>query len=304
MRTVEVEHYPFRMDESELVVENAVFGQMRKLVDEPVFELRDTESILQWLQKHFLKARFMFLDEEELRRKGSGQGDLYYHGKEHSVFQTTFDAISVIRAVLSRKDRLSSHLTCEGVLATVIASMYHDTGFVDMPYDGYSYAKNLNIHVNESIKVAVKSLDMWEIPNGLDSERLKKFIVIGIHGTYFPYGEKEAAEGKKLLNKFHPRDRKEAQIIRLAVQFADLGGQAARVDQVPDGLKKLRREMNEIRWGLGNEAMGEDHELADKRRQFIEFVIDKTVGKTGNAFFGTPDHSFAREWHRTPVTSR
>ncbi|MCL6096169.1 MAG: hypothetical protein M1444_00585 [Patescibacteria group bacterium] len=304
MKPIEVEHYPFRMDESEFVVENAVFGQMRKLLDEPVFESRDKESTLQWLQKHFLRARFMFLDEEELRKKGSGQGDLFYHGKEHSVFQTTYDAITVIRAVLSRKDRFSSHLTYDGVVATVIASMYHDTGFVDMPYSGASYAKNSSIHVDESIKVAVKSLDMWEIPKGLDNERLRNFIVIGIHGTYFPYGEKEATEGRKLLNELHPRDRKEAQIVRLAVQFADLGGQTARIDQNPEGRIRLREEMNRIRFGLGTKLIGADHELDEKRREFVDFVVEKTVGKTGNAFFGTRDHSFSREWHKTSVSSR
>lgn len=304
MKPIEVEHYPFRMDESEFVVENAIFEQMRKLVDEPIFEQRDRESILQWLQKHFSRARFMFLDEEELRKKGSTQGDLYYHGKEHSVFQTTYDVLEEMRAILSRKDRLSSHLTCEGVLAPVVSSIYHDTGFVDMPYNGYSYAKNCDIHVSESIKVAVKSLDMWEIPEKLDSERLKKFVIIGIHGTYFPYGEKEAAEGRKLVNRLHPRDRKEAQIIRLAVQFADLGGQTARIDHYPEGVKNLRLELNHIRFGLGTQVMGEDHELEQKREEFVEFVVKKTVGKTGNAFFGTNDHSFAREWNRTPVSSR
>ena len=304
MKPIEVEHYPFRMDESEFVAENAVSEQMKKLVDEPIFELRDKKSILQWLQKHFSRTRFMFLAEEELRKKGTGQGDLYYHGKEHSVFQTTFDAISVIRAVLSRKDRLSSHLTCEGVLAAIIASMYHDTGFVDMPYNGYSYAKNCDIHVGEGIKVAVKSLDMWEIPEKLDKERLKNFTVIGIHGTYFPYGEKEAVKGRELVNRLHPRDRKEAQIVRLAVQFADLGGQTARIDQFPEGVKNLRIELNHIRDGLGTQKIGEDHELEQKRQEFIDSVVEKTVGKTGNAFFGTPNHSFAREWHKSSASSR
>lgn len=304
MKSVEVGHYPFRMDESESVVENAVYEQMRMLVNEPIFELRDREKIFQWLQKHFLRARFMFLNEEELRKKGDTQGDLYYHGKEHSVFQTTYDGIEVFRAILSRRDRLSSHLTCEGVLGGVHSDMYHDTGFVDEPYNGYSYAKNCDIHVGESIKVAVKSLDMWEIPEKLDKKRLKNFTAIGIQGTYFPYGEKEAAKGRELFNRLHPRDRKEAQIVRLAVQFADLGGQTARIDQFPEGVKNLRLELNHIRHGLGTQVIGEDHELEQKREDFINFVIEKTVGKTGNAFFGTRDHSFSREWHKTSASSR
>ena len=107
------------------------------------------------------------------------------------------------------------------------------------------------------------------------------------------------------MGQLSQEDRKEAQIVRLAVQFADLGGQTARVDQNPEGLRRLRDEMNACTPNMGTKIIGKDErEIEEKRKQFLEFVVEKTVGKTGNAFFGTSDHSFAREWHKTPTASR
>ncbi|OGH38933.1 MAG: hypothetical protein A3B44_03775 [Candidatus Levybacteria bacterium RIFCSPLOWO2_01_FULL_38_21] len=302
MKTVEVEHYPFRMDEPEDVIEPAIFDQMEKLVRNPIFQLKDRGSIFNWMQKHFLRCRFLSQEEEELRKRNIMGADLFYHGKEHSVFQTTYNAISTTRAILSRGDKLSSHLTPEGVIAIILAAMYHDTGFV---YEEHQrFAIHSSIHVEESKRAATESVDLWGLPNQLNMDRLKKFVVVGIHGTHFPYDEKRATEGKYLINDLPLKDRKEAQIIRLAVQFADWGGQTARIDRYPEGLKRLREEMNACKPGLGTKVIGEDHELEKKRRESIEFVIKKTVGKTGNAFFRTNNHSFAREWYKSSASSR
>ncbi len=305
MGSIEVEHYPFKTNEPEHIIENAVFVQMKKLVDEPIFELSDKESILQWLQKHFLKARFMFLDEEYLRTSGLKNANLFYHGKEHAVYQTTYDAITVTRAILSREDRLSSHLSADGVVAIVLAAMYHDAGFVYQKNLLMNFAGISPFHVEESKRAAMESLKHpLEPPYPLDTEKIRKFVLIGIHRTYFPYNQERKEEEKKLIDELLRADKKEAQIIGLAVQFADLGGQTARIDQNPHGLIRLRDEMNAWIPNLGTKAIGEDHELETKRREFIEFVVKKTVGKTGNAFFKTYDHIFAREWSRALAPSR
>lgn len=304
MRPIEVEHYPFKIGEDECVIDSVISNQMKELLSNSMFSDHLRAELPKRLYFHYLRARLMFWDEEIPRSKGFPNANLYYHGKEHAVFQTTYDAATVMRALLSREDRLSSHLTQEGVVATIIAAMYHDTGFVYQKQPLANFARMSPVHVEESKRAAVESLEALRLSSELDMEKLKKLVVIGIHGTYFPYDEEAADEGRKLINNLPPKDRKEAQIVKLAVQFADLGGQTARIDHYPEGVRNLRLELNHIRFGLGTRIMGEDHELEQKRQEFIEFVVKKTVGKTGNAFFGTNDHSFSREWHKTSVSSR
>lgn len=139
----------------------------------------------------------------------------------------------------------------------------------------------------------------------MNAEKVANLTVIGIHRTYFPYDEKRQEEEKKLIEELLPEWRKEGHIVGRAVQFADLGGQTARVDQNPEGLLRLRAEMNACIPDMGTIAIGkDDYEIEEKRKQFLEFVIGKTVGRTGNAFFGTREHSYAREWNKTPTSSR
>ncbi|MCL5113691.1 MAG: hypothetical protein M1372_00775 [Patescibacteria group bacterium] len=305
MRPIEVEHYPFKIGEDECVIDSAISNQMKELFSNSMFSDHLREELPKRLYVHYLRARFMFWDEEALRSKGFPNANLYYHGKEHAVFQTTYDAATIMRALLSRGDRLSSHLTQEGVVATIIAAMYHDTGFVYQKQPLANFARMSPVHVEESKRAAVESLEALRLSSELDMEKLKKLVVIGIHGTYFPYDEEATDEGRKLIDSLPLEDRKEAQIVRLAVQFADLGGQTARIDNYPDGLLRLREEMNACRQGLGDRVIGESpDEVEKKRKEFIKFVVDKTVGKTGNAFLGTNDHSFSREWRKTSASSR
>ncbi len=304
MNSVEVEHYPFKLEENESVIHNGVLSQIEKLASCDVFPETEREEVVKYLYLHFLRSRFLFLDEEQLRGMGFSNANLFYHGAPHAVFQATYDALCVTRAILSRKDRFSSHLTPESAFAIPSAAVYHDTGFAYQKHVLVNCAGMSPVHVEESKRSAVESIDLLGLPNFLDPEKTKKLVEIGIHGSYFPYDSQRQKEGEDLMRDLPPELKKEAQIVRLAVQFADLGGQSARIDQFPEGLKNLRKELNCIRDGLGTQVIGEDDELDQKRQDFINFVVEKTVGKTGNAFFGTRDHSFSREWHRASVSSR
>lgn len=305
MKSIEVGHYPFEIGAEEENVNAIMLDQIKKLTDHPLFPSNQREAISRYLSLHFLRAAFMFWDEEQLREQGLENANLFYHNKDHAVFQTTYDALCVDRAILSRQDKFSSHLTLEGAIAIPIAGSYHDSGFVYQKHPLVNFAQMSPIHVEESKRAAVESIDRMHPPENLDTEKIKKLVIIGIHGTHFPYDETRKAEGKRLIDELSQGDRQEGQIVRLAVQFADLGGQTARVDQNPEGLRRLREEMNACTPDMGTKIIGKDeYEMEEKRKQFLNFVIERTVGRTGNAFFGTREHSYAREWHKTPVASR
>lgn len=101
---------------------------------------------------------------------------------------------------------------------------------------------------------------------------------------------------KALLGQFStPWEKKEAIIVGLTVQLADLGGQISRVDYLPILLKQLRAEINCANPGMGTTIIGEDHELAQKCGDFTKAVVLPTVGKTANAFFGK-NNSLTKIW--------
>ena len=91
--------------------------------------------------------------------------NLYYHGRPHAVFQATYDALSIVHALIERNDPYSTrrpeekprvdpflkHLTPEVGIAIIFGSMFHDTGYVsDGPVD--NYALRLPIHVEQSMR--------------------------------------------------------------------------------------------------------------------------------------------------------
>lgn len=304
MIALEVEHYPFRLNETREVVDKAIIGQMRRLTGDPIFS-GDQGETFWYLFQHYRNASEMFSLENGMRENGSGNANLHYHGLDH-FYQTTFDGLTISQALLGRNDRLSSHLTPEGVFSIPFSSIYHDTGFVYQTDESEeNFAARNPIHVERSKDAAIDAIGMIGLPSSLNIEKVAKLTTIGIHRTYFPYDEKRQEEERRLLEEMPLEWRKEGRIVGLGVQFADLGGQTARVDQNPEGLKRLRDEMNACIAGMGTKIIGKDAvEMEEKRKQFLEFVIEKTVGRTGNALFGTKDHSFSREWNKTLVASK
>lgn len=301
---IEVEHYPFKLFESEKVVKGAYNHQLDQLVRVlPLTPIR-RNRVFKFLESHFLLAESHFSFEEQCRMRGFKNADLFYHRKEHAVYQAGYDSVTILRSLLSRGDNLSNHLSLEGIVAGVLAAPNHDTGYVVVDKVPQSYASLTPIHVEKSMQVVKDAIEKLPPPEFLDADKIASIAAIAIHSTHFPFDKSRASEMRHLIDHLTQEERKEAHIIRLGVQLADLGGQVARIDYV-DLLKDLKEEINRAQPGVGTTIIGEDHEMASKCRGFIDYCVrNGQVGKTANAFFGTRDHTFAREWEKHGVVDQ
>lgn len=293
-----IEHYPFKSGESQHSVRHAIRLQIQSLICE-IPNLKEKNTVLEdYLMEHFLFAESLFCYEEQAREEGIKDANLFYHGKEHAVYQTTYDVLYVLRSILKREDALSAKLTPEGIVSAFIAAVYHDSGYVAVSKLPCNYAARTPIHVSESIKMAYEALEKIEAPSFLDMAKIKKLTALGIYSTSFPFGQEQKEKIQEQLLDLDLPQKREAQIVRLAVQLADLGGQTARIDYTSELVLKLRKEMNGAASDLGTKIIGEDAEVAQKSTIFINHVVKPTVGKTANALLGKKDHQFAKEWER------
>ncbi|MBI2595492.1 hypothetical protein HYW46_02015 [Candidatus Daviesbacteria bacterium] len=256
-----------------------------------------TELIAIILQ-YFDFATALFSKEAISRILDGKSANLYYHNKHHAVYQAGFDAVQVARGIMMRHDFLSKNLTLEGMLAIVLGALYYDTGYVTAEKNPQNYAALTPVHVEASKKTFQQAVNFLGLPEGIDKEKVIKLGTIGIHNTYFPFTEERKMERQKLLDNFKtPEEKKDAMIVALSVQLADLGGQVARVDYFPTLLKNLREEMEAANPGSGIQIIGQDHELAKKCRGFLDFVVIPTVGKTANAFLGK-NNAFSKAFEK------
>jgi len=291
LSAVLVEHYPFTIEESSFEVRSAICRQFKELLvdlslpESYSLELRRSFAI------YFIKAENLFYKEEQGRLEGQAGANLYYHRKEHAIYQATYDAIAVVRAILRRKDAMSSHLTLDGIIAAILGAMYHDSGYVDVDSTD-NYAARTPIHVGVSMETVSKKIDSIGLPSFLNAEKIKTLAKIGIHSTSFPFNNDRRLEMRQMILNLDPNMQAEAHIVRLSTQLADLGGQVARVDYYPNLIKDLRQEINGATPGMGENIIGEDHQLAEKCRGFIAFMVEPTVGKIAKAFFRGKDNYY------------
>lgn len=295
MKEFEITTYPFTDNEKENTVRSDIHRNAQLLFENSLFDTHNKTELLANFSSYFKRAEFLFQQEEAARKNGETKANLYYHNKHHAVYQTTHDAIVLTQAILARNDAFSSHLTAEGAYAIVLGAMYHDTGYVTDPSTS-NYAGRTPVHVEYSMRSLWWSINKLGLPDSLDYNKVKELGMLGIHATHFPHTEKRTLEAKKMLNELTPQDRKEAHIVRLAIQFADLGGQTARIDYFPHLVKKLRAEMNASTENSGTNIIGTDEELDAKCRGFINFVVKETVGKSGNAIFKEFAHPYFKAW--------
>jgi len=295
MKEFEMTTYPFTADEKEGIIRNDINRNAQVLFEHPLFEGHDKAELFGNFSKYLKRAEWLFQIEETKRKNGDVEANLHYHNKHHAVFQTTYDAITLTRAILARNDNFSAHLSAEGAYAIVLGAMYHDTGYVT-DHTTKNYAARTPVHVEDSIWSLWWSINKVDLPDSLNYDKVRSFGMLGIHATHFPHTQEREAEAKKALVSIPPESRKEAQIVRLAVQFADLGGQTARIDYHPHLVKRLRDEMNAASENAGTNIIGNDEELDAKCRGFINFVVKETVGKTGNAIFEGNNHPYFRRW--------
>lgn len=292
MEKLMVEHYPFKVGEKREVILPAIYEQIHALT---LFISKDlARDFKVYVNKYFHESEAMFDYEEQARAKGKSFANLFYHHRDHAIYQTTFDTAAILRAVLSRGGALASHLSRDGMMAALIGAMRHDIGFVTSQ-DSPNYAARSPIHVEEGMKNVKEVIKEIGLPSFLNQDRVTELAVLGIHNTYFPYQERNRAWMRSKIEAMTPKQRKEAHIVRLAVQFADLGGQVARVDYFPRLLWDLRREINAARPGSGIEVIGQDDQLASKYQGFINFVMEPMIGKVANAFLGK-DNTYRQAW--------
>lgn len=270
----------------------------------PALQRADKPALHSYFLNYIDIARSHFQLEEDARKKGVNGANLTYHGKEHAVYQVTDDLITGLEITLQRKnpsgqpDELSKHITLNGVVAALTAPPAHDIGYVYGVPIGENFAARTPIHVKESMKAYGELIDTVGVPDGCQKRIVKLLGTLAIHATNFPYTKEHEKEAQEILAKLPPELRKEAQIIRLLVQFADLGGQCARVDYFPDGVKNLREEMNAANEGKGTETIGTDEEIATKAGGFITYVVEKTVGRKGQAILKEGMESYVNRWSR------
>lgn len=295
MKTEAIEHYPFRAEENEYLVRQAIFHQANLLFSDPVFEGISGDELFSSFYEYFNRADELFLTEEKAREERKPGANLYYHGRDHATRQATFDSLIIDQRILERGDLFARHLTANGAFAIPLGAMYHDNGYVSQSASTDNFAARTPIHVLESMRVLGEELEVRGLPQGLNPQRVRDLALLGVYQTTFPFSDRDKDHVREALAYMSPKERKEAHIVRLAVQYADLGGQVARVDYYPDLLRALRAEMNEANPGLGNSIIGEDEELLKKCAGFMNGIVKSTVGKTGNAFFG-PSHPFAEAW--------
>lgn len=274
--------YPFEAQDNKDHIREITDAGMKELLEHDLFEPFNKNKILSSFKTYYAFANMYFNEEESLRAKNVAGANLYYHNRSHAVEQTTFDAINLTRAILDRNDTFSTHLTAEGALSIVLGAMFHDTGYVsDGPVD--NYAARTPVHVDESIKTFESIVNLLGLPEGLDAKKLKLLGSIGIHGTHFPFTASRLEESKKIMNKLTIEEKKEAQIVRLTTQLADLGGQCARKDYFPTLVKALREELNSALPESGNRIVGEDHELFAN----CEFFLNTFVRRPQKPIKGT-----------------
>lgn len=290
------ENYPLHLTASDETATRLLTGRMNDLLKDPMFAPFQRYEVLESFSAYLDAAKTHFTLEEEARKNGTEGANLFYHGKEHAVYQVTYDAIEAVDIVLKRRDALSDHLTPNGVFATIASAPFHDIGYVYGVPVGENFAARTPVHVTESMQRFGETVDQLGAPSGFDRERIKIFGGLAIHKTNFPYTDEHENHARNILDKLPSEDRKEAQIVRNILQFADLGGQCARVDYFPEGVKRLRDEMNAARPNNGTLIVGNDNELEAKANGFITFVVDKTVGKTGRAILGKGISPYANRW--------
>ena len=295
-KELQIGHYPFTEGEEPTVIHWEFGRALDKLLAEPLFEGTDRNKISDSLSRFFAAAEGLFVPESTARANHKEGANLYYHNVSHAVHQVTYDGVTALTAILARRDNLSAYLTREGIFGCLVGLMYHDSGYVYKAEIGGNHAARTPIHVEESVKAVKEALATIKTPSFLNSRRVEELATLAIEATKFPYTKEQEDAAHARLLQMDPKERKEAHIVRLAARLADLGGQTARRDYFSRHLPNLRLELNCIGECLGDTIIGTDDEISQKCREFIESVVESSVGKVADAFFKGPNNPYQVLW--------
>ena len=157
-KEVPVEHYPYKAQEDSLVVYGAIRKKTRELLSNTLFPPQQIHALELYLGLHFALSESFFEEEESLRKMKTPGANLFYHSKEHSLYQATYDALAVTLAILKREKNFAGHVSPEGALAIVLAAIYHDIGYVSGGRVE-NYAARAPIHVEGTKKIVIFSIN-------------------------------------------------------------------------------------------------------------------------------------------------
>jgi hypothetical protein len=291
MKEFEIRPYPFESGENPILIQQQTETSMQNLLTDELFADLNSQELMSSFKTYYAFANMFFNEEEALRNSEVEGANLFYHNRSHAVQQVTFDAITLVKGILKRKDAFSKHLTANGTLSIILGSMFHDSGYVSAgPVE--NYASRTPIHVDESIANFESMVNLLGLPEGLDIQKVRLLGKIAIHGTHFPFTAVRMDESETLMGTLTAEESKEAHIVRLTTQLADLGGQCARPDYFPQLIKNLRDELNGATPELGTKIVGDDAVLAPNCEFFLNTFVRKQHSPTKNvettalAFFG------------------
>jgi hypothetical protein len=296
-KSYEVAHYPYKLDADPTTVRRAMGLQFRLLLSELPIPEHQKKQVFYTFVSHFIAAERPFLEERRRRWNGDDSANLYYHNLNHT-YQTGFDAAAIAKTLIRRRDHLAEHLSSEGLIALVVGGLYHDIGYITANPQAENLAAHKPIHVNAGIKTATTYLEMVPFTGILDNQKIIEMVRNGIHNTHFPFSPKRETERKAMIMDLPEDWRKEAMIVRLATQLADLGGQVIRIDQYPYATRLFRDELEKEEPGLGFKIVGKDEDLIANAQKFTRIMVLPTVGKTADAFFGK-DNTYQRVIQKT-----
>lgn len=292
-----VDKYPLAIGANPDKAKKYVTRKVNSFISDEIFNGIDRDEVRTGIFTHLRFAEREFVREEEARKRNLPGADLYYHGRPH-FFQAIYDTIAILEALARHNKQISKLLTARVCIAAIVASTYHDIGYVHQLKPGRSAAKRRPIHVELSKYVASRNVLDSNTFESFDREMLSSYIYIAIHGTHFPYKEEKAQEAERLISQLPESAQEEARLTLKVVRLADLGGQTARPDQFNVGLKMLRREMNHEEKGKGTAEIGTDLRINERRYGFVRGVVIPTVGEIAAELFGSHDNPYERAWTR------
>src|SRR3989344_3898330 len=101
--------YPFTENECKQTVEEKTRSNFQELLETPLFDGFDKKKLFDTFNLYYGFAEMLFSEEEELRAQEVPGANLYYHGIPHAIFQTTYDAISIVHALSKRNNPHNTH---------------------------------------------------------------------------------------------------------------------------------------------------------------------------------------------------
>lgn len=291
-------HYPFTSKEDPSRIHSELRFAFNTLVEKPLFDNVDKKHLERSIAHLYIRAERMFAPEEQARQNGEEGANLYYHNVNHAVRQVTWDGAITLNAILAPNNENATKLTKEAVLGGLTGLTYHDTGLVFGTKPGENYAARGPIHVQESVKAMSEALTCVDFPQGLDKEKIRIFATLAIEATEFPYTTRQEQAALTKISELSLADQKAAQIVRHVAKLADLDGQTARNDYHTVHLANLRREMNCAKEGLGDTLIGNDDEIDEKCKEFMQNVVDITVGRYARALLGPQSTIYTSAWEK------